>query len=207
MATPLEGQLSQPDPEPLSVYIHRPSRTVFLLDKKGRTVHQESVGVGRGGVRTKTHMSDYVTPTGRFTVDLILSEKGAFNAVAADAVQWFSDDPEYTRLLDGDGGLERLFERMNGIDFDADGSPDRAYGSAYIGLDSSTAVTGPKMRRFQGTAYWFSIALHGTPDAANLGAANSGGCVHLSSSLLERLVSDGTARIGSSVEISDDLPR
>lgn len=202
----LEGPVSQPHASPLSVHIHRPSRSLILLDDQGRAVHRESIGVGRGGLQAKSHMGDHVTPTGRFTVDLILSDQESFNAVSVEAIQRFSDDPEYARLLDGDLGLAGLFDRMNAIDFDADGLPDRAYGSAYIGLDSKTAVTGPKMRRFSGTPYWFSIALHGTPDTSNLGAANSGGCVHLSSSLLHRLVSGGTVRIGSSVQISDELP-
>ncbi|MCB9674773.1 MAG: L,D-transpeptidase [Alphaproteobacteria bacterium] len=186
--------------EPLSVHVHRAGRTLYLLDARGAVVASEPVGIGRGGLGEKRDMADLVTPTGTFLVDLVLTADGTRNAVSPAAVERFAGDP----LLEGPG-LAALFRSMNGIDFDGDGVPDGAYGTAYIGLDAVDAVTGPKLRRYRdGTPYWFSIALHGTPVAANLGAAASGGCVHVSPTLLERLVGDGILGIGSRVVISDE---
>lgn len=198
--------LEESSAEAHSVFVHRPSRTVYLLDAAGRVVHEEPAGVGRGGVVEKRDMGDQVTPTGVFSVDLVLTAKAEQRAVSEAAVRRYVTEPEYADLLGSSAGLGRLFEQMNALDFDRDGDPDGAYGSGYIGLTSDEAVTGPKMRRYQGTAYWFSIALHGTPHPANLGAANSGGCVHLSASLLRRLIDGRVVQLGSVVEISDTLP-
>lgn len=189
------------------VYVWRAGRTLFLLDRFGQVQHREPVGIGRGGLGEKVAMSDEVTPTGTFTVDLVLHRAGTHDAVATGVVDRFAGDPAYLRLLTGNSpGLPGLFANMNGLDFDADGRPDGAYGGAYIGLDGPQS--GPKMRRHRasGTPYWFSIALHGTPDPARLGAATSGGCVHVSESLLERLVTEGIIRVGSTVEIADVAP-
>lgn len=193
---------------PVSAHVDRTGRRIYLLDADGRVVESAPVGIGRGGLARKTAMSDLITPTGTFSVDLVLTDDGGHDAVAAEAVRRFAGDPEFARLLAGEPGLPGLFANMNGIDFDGDGAPDRAYGVGYIGLTSDDAVTGPKMRRFSrdGTAYWYSIALHHTPDPANLGAANSGGCVHVSEALLRRLVDDGVLTLGSTVTIADGPP-
>ena len=95
---------------------------------------------------------------------------------------------------------------MSSLDFDGDGAPDQAYGTGYIGLTSSEAVTGPKMRRYRGTPYWYSIALHGTPDPTSLGEARSGGCVHLPAALLQRLVTEERVQLGTEVVIADRPP-
>ena len=193
--------VAEPPPEPVaveapvvrSVHVDRAGRTIYLVGPSG-TLHTEPIGIGRGGLIEKTAMSDLATPTGTFTVDLVLSRDGTHDAVDPKAVARFADEPAYAELLDGPEGLARLFANMSGIDFDGDGAPDRAYGDAYVGLHSDTAVTGPKMRRHSRsqTPYWYSIALHETPVAANLGAANSGGCVHVSSTLLQTWIADGT---------------
>lgn len=183
------------------IHIDRTDRTLYLIDD-GAVVQTAAVGIGRGGLGEKTTMSDLITPTGAFTVDLILTADGG--SVAPEAVARFGDDPGYAALL---ADLPALFANMSRIDFDGDGSPDAAYGTAYIGLTSETAVTGPKLRRYRdGTAYWYSIALHGTPAPDNLGAARSGGCLHLSESLLAGLIADGTVTIGSPVVIADGPP-
>lgn len=94
-----------------------------------------------------------------------------------------------------------LFQNMNRIF-------NHAYGSAYIGLDSKTAITGPKLIPYRdGTQYWFSIALHGTPDPANIGQAKSGGCIHLSAESLAHLLGDGIVKIGTRVTIADGGPQ
>jgi hypothetical protein len=126
--------------------------------------------------------------------------------------------PAVAAAKDADGfeitvnGYTLLTGLMNGqsyricLDFDGDGVPDRAYGDGYIGLRSSEAVTGPKMRRYRGTPYWYAIALHGTPDPSSLGEARSGGCVHLPASLLEQLVTGDHIQLGTQVIIADGPP-
>ena len=183
------------------LHIDRTGRTLTLIDD-GTVLQTAPVGIGRGGLGEKTTMSDFITPTGTFTVDLILTPAGG--AVAPEVVKKFSSIPEYASILND---LPTLFSNMSRIDFDGDGSPDSAYGSAYIGLTSDTAVTGPKLRRYRdGTIYWYSIALHGTPALESLGAAQSGGCIHLSESRLAALIADDAVAIGSSVIISDGPP-
>jgi len=185
------------------VHIDRTARIVYVLDEQGMVVHQEPVGVGRGGVKDKTAMSDLVTPVGTFEVDLVVAENSAYNDISDALRSRWSTDATYGPLV---ADLRKLYRNMSALDFNGDGTPDRAYGSAYIGLNSEDAVTGPKMRRFRGTPYWYSIALHGTPDPANLGAASSGGCVHLSPTLLASLLSDGTLKVGQTVVIADRGP-
>lgn len=183
------------------IHIDRTGRTLTLIDD-GTVLQTAPVGIGRGGLGEKTTMSDLITPTGTFSVDLILTPAGG--VVAPEVIEQFGGIPEHASLLTD---LPTLFSNMNRIDFDGDGSPDAAYGGAYIGLTSDAAVTGPKLRRYRdGTIYWYSIALHGTPAPENLGAARSGGCVHLSETLLAALIADGTVTIGSPVIISDGPP-
>ena len=190
---PQPVRVAEPLPlAPLQVHVDRAGRTLFL--HRGAEVERSApVGIGRGGLLDKSSMSDLVTPTGIFTVDLVLHEGGELNAVA---------EPE--RL--GELSLDQLWRNMSGIDFDGDGQPDRAYGGVYVGLNGEG--TGPKMRQHSrsGTAYWYSIALHATPLPENLGAANSGGCVHVDEQLLLSLVEDGTLGLGSTVVIADGGP-
>jgi len=209
-ALPLSTGAESPDSsgEPTAVHVDRAGRRVYLLDDAGRVVDSDPVGVGRGGLGTKKGMHDSITPTGDFTVALVLSRGGTRNAVDPRVMARFSKDREYSSLLSGDPGLARLFANMNSIDFDGDGAPDAAYGTGYIGLTSEGAVTGPMMRRFSRdrTAYWYGIALHNTPAAGNIGQAKSGGCVHLTEAMLARLVDDEILTIGSTVTISDGPP-
>lgn len=193
------------DPPAPSVHIDRAGRTLYLLDAAtGAVRHEAPVGIGRGGLGEKQSMSDLITPTGTFTVDLIVTEGGTHDRVSDAALRRFSGDAEYAALL---ADLPALYANMSRLDFDADGTPDRAYGAGYIGLTSSEAVTGPKMRRYRdGTAYWYSIALHGTPAPSSLGAARSGGCVHLPEALLLSLVTEEVLTIGSAVVIADGPP-
>lgn len=189
------------------VHVDRLNREVYVLDEAGAVVHQEPAGIGRGGLKDKTTMSDLVTPTGTFTVDLVVSQDGRHNAISAAHRTRWAGDATYGRFVDQEDGLAQLYANMSSLDFNGDGSPDRAYGTAYVGLDAKDVVTGPKMRQYRGTPYWYSIALHGTPDPANLGQARSGGCVHLSADLLTRLITDGTLSIGQKVVIADGPPK
>lgn len=173
------------------LYVDRAQRQLYVLNPEGTVMWQAPCGIGRGGRRVKKSMADEVTPTGEFVVDIILDHTPELNqSLRATPV-----------------GLAQLFRNMDGIDFNGDGRPDHAFGSAYIGLDSKTAITGPKLKPYRdGTLYWFSIALHGTPDPANIGKANSGGCVHLGADSLAHLIEGGIVRIGTRVTIADVPP-
>ena len=185
-----------------SVTIDRQGRTLYLLADDGTVLRSSPVGIGRGGLTDKQSMADLITPTGTFTIDLVLTADGG--TVEPSTAAGFAADPEYAALL---ADPVALLANMNRIDFDGDGAPDRAYGSAYVGLTAADRITGPKLRRYRdGTAYWFSIALHGTPDPANIGAANSGGCVHLPADLLTELIDAGTLAVGQTVVIQDGAP-
>ena len=191
---------------PPRVHVDRRGRTIYLLDERGAVIHQEAVGIGRGGLTTKTSMADFITPTGSFTVDLVVGEAERHNAIAPALRSRWADDPIYGPLVDPADGLRTLFANMSSLDFDRDGQADRAYGVAYVGLHAEDAVTGPKMRQYHGTPYWYSIALHGTPSRDTLGAARSGGCVHVSAKLLTRLIDEGQLAVGQTVTIADAPP-
>lgn len=162
-------------------------------------------------------MSDNITPTGDFKVELVLSKKADFNAIDSSFQKKYRTTPTFLSLVNSRSGLEQLFKNMNSIDFNADGKPDNAYGAAYIGLTSGTAitgpyaartaVTGPKMRLYGNVPYWYSIAIHGTPNPDKaLGQATSGGCVHLGEDALMKLIGESFVKIGTRVTIADVPP-
>lgn len=176
------------------VYIDKAGLQFYVIDQDGNILFKAPCGVGKGGLKQKKNMSDSVTPIGEFTVDLILYENNSFDNI---------QEPNLVRLP---GSLSQLFQNMNSIDFNSDGKPDNAYGSGYIGLDSRTSITGPKMQKYKGTPYWFSIAIHGTPDEKNVGKMNSGGCVHLKKDDLSKIIEMGFIKIGTKVIIGDREP-
>jgi len=194
---------SGPTPLASVVHVDRTAREISVRNAAGIWT-TAPVGIGKGGLKDKESMGDYVTPTGHFTVDLVLHDAETHNAVSAEAMSRFADDAEYRALLADARGLSKLWANMSALDFDDDGVPDKAYGTAYIGLNG--AGTGPKMHRYTGIARWFSIGLHGTPKAENVGAANSGGCVHLTPDLLDRLITSGDVAVGTAVVIADHGP-
>lgn len=187
-----------------SIVIRRAAMVLDVIGPDGAIAWSTPIGIGRGGLREKSSMADEVTPLGEFEVDLVLSKAGSHDSIAPTTAARFSKEPELGEYVADRAGLAKLFRNMNGIDFNGDGSPDGAYGSAYIGLSAraSGGITGPKLTKFRGAVpYWFSIALHGTPDARNIGKANSGGCVHVPEEALERLIEKRTVRIGTPVVI------
>jgi lipoprotein-anchoring transpeptidase ErfK/SrfK len=184
--------------------ISRVRHELQILDENREVLRTFSVGIGRGGLKVKRSMSDYVTPTGEFRVDLVLSRDPELNAISPESRERFGIDPRFRELTRDQHALYRLFENMSSIDFNRDGAPDHAYGAAYIGLDSESAVTGPKMTLFGDTPYWYSIALHGTPNpATDLGRSNSGGCIHLPENELLELIRSKRVQIGTVVRIVD----
>ena len=206
---------SLPVPEkskPFLLAIDRSGKRMKILDKNGIEVNNVPIGVGRGGLRPKQDMMDLVTPTGEFVVDLILYQNEKFNRVSPQLREQYLDS-QFREFFVDEQGLKKLFDNMNLLDFDGDGKSDRSYGIAYIGLNAaptSAAITGPKMRHanWQGggnTPYWFSIALHGTPnESSDIGKANSGGCIHVEQNVLKKLVEEGAIEIGTRVIITDN---
>jgi len=187
---------------PPFLHVDRAARRLRLLTADAEVLLEAPVGIGRGGLGSKRDMSDGITPSGHFEIDLLLYEDPSFNAIAESNRARFAADPELAALLADTQGLAQLFVQMNGLDFDGDGAADQAYGVAYLGLDGEG--TGPKLRRFRGaTPYWYSIALHGTRPE-NIGQARSGGCVHLEEEVLRRLIEGGRVEIGTEVRIEGD---
>lgn len=190
-----------------SVHINRKDKQFYVIDnKKDKVVYRAPCGVGKGGLKLKKSMSDYITPTGKFYVDVILNKDDKYNSIAPGNVDKCKGNQKYSELASSREGLARLFKNMNSIDFDHNGKPDHAYGIAYIGLQSNASVTGPKMKMYGSTPYWYSIAIHGTPDEANVGRAKSGGCVQLAAKDLSWLMENSIVTIGTKVTISDKDP-
>jgi hypothetical protein len=186
-----------------SILIHRADKRLEVFDSQGVRLWNTSIGIGAGGLKEKKNMGDLITPTGNLTVDLILYKKPEYNKITRNNVQRFAKSALFRDLVTEQTGLAKLYKNMISLDFDGNGSPDRAYGDGYIGLTSNTVITGPKMSIFQGKPYWFSIALHGTPQPKNIGQANSGGCVHLDSKSLQKLIEEGWIKLGTRVKIID----
>jgi len=185
---------------PEKLVIDRRERQLSVFDSAGVRKLSCKIGIGRGACAVKHRMLDNVTPTGQFHIDIILCRDSEFDQVDESLVQRYKNKPDLEALLKTKEGLAKLFGNMNSLDFDADGKPDNAYGFAYLGLDSQEAVTGPKLSSFKGKHYWFSIALHGTADEAkNIGAANSGGCIHVPKSVLRELIRGHLVKVGTRV--------
>lgn len=190
--------------EGTSLFINRANRTLYVLDVAGAVLRTFPCSIGKGGLGQKQSMRDEITPTGDFTVNLLLHQNPAYSAVAPSVIERYRHRPqEEAALVQSRQGLARLFGNMNGIDFDRNGQPDQAYGIAYIGLDSTNAVTGPKLHRFGDTLYWYSIAIHGTPNESTIGTLASGGCVHLRTEDLATLITQRIITVGTKVFIRD----
>jgi hypothetical protein len=207
---PVPCLASAPQPVHLSsdmVYVDRSSKQLWVADANHKILLRTSVGIGRGGIRRKLSMDDFVTPTGKFTVDLILFKDKTFNRLATDNVARYRGT-KFSDLLSSCDGLARLFSNMNSLDFDGDGKADRAYGDGYIGITSTSKgeVTGPKMQYLGQVPYWYSIALHGTNDPASIGGSKSGGCIHVPANILSKLICGRLVNIGTTVVISDKTP-
>jgi hypothetical protein len=188
------------------LYVDRNTKKIYVLDGRHHIVLLDSVGIGKGGLKAKVNMDDLVTPTGTFTVDLILFKDKRFNQISAALKNRYQASKKFKCLVNSQDALSVLFSNMNRLDFDNDGKADHSYGDGYIGINSDENVTGPKMQFFRSTPYWYSIALHGTTHPESIGRAESGGCVHLSEKTLSKLIRDGLVAIGTQVTISDKPP-
>ncbi len=172
-----------------------------LIGPKGKALISCPIGIGRGGLKAKTGMTDCITPTGEFVVDVVLTSDANFNRIADK--QKSAVGSRYAPYVKDGAGLAKVFETMNAQDFNRDGKPDHAYGFAFIGLDGKG--TGPKLIRAGNSARWYSIALHGTPnEAMAIGRATSEGCIHVPQPVLERLLREHLIDVGTPVYITDD---
>lgn len=188
------------------ILIDRASKQLELF-QNDQLVLRSRIGIGKGGLRQKKDMADNVTPSGKFVVEIVLSNDLEANSTARSLLARYKNNADALAYLSSKSGLERLFTNMNSLDFDRDGRSDTAYGIAYIGLTPAPSqnplpVTGPKFSLFEGKDYWFSIALHGTNNEnQNIGHANSGGCIHLPKKVLQQILSQKLVSIGDSVTI------
>jgi len=206
-AAPVAPEPAVTPPVAWSLWVDRQGRSLHVLDGEGREAWRSPVGIGAGGLGQKRSMEDRITPTGDFLVDLVLYDDPTWDAVAeATRARLAERDPDFAALLADPAGLARLRATMDQLDFDGDGQPDHAYGAAYLGLDGGGGPTGPKLRRRGPDLYWYSIALHGTPDPTRIGQATSGGCVHLPEAVLRRLVTERIATVGTRVHVEDGPP-
>lgn len=185
-----------------SALIDGVQKKISVFDRFGKLMLTSPVQIGKGGVGVKRSMADFITPVGEFDVDIILSHREDEVAVVQTLSDRFGRSPSYRRYFERRSGLVSLFQSMNSLDFDGNKEPDSAYGRGYIGLNSKQFVTGPKMHQFKGRPYWFSIALHGTPDEDGFGKGTSGGCVHLPREVLDRILTEELLTLGSKVTIS-----
>lgn len=189
--------------ELISISVNRAKRTMTVYGSNGEVILSSTVGVGRGGLKRKLSMEDMVTPTGDFTVDIVLSNNEALCKIDPALAKKYNKSL-FSTYVSSQSGLLKLFRNMCQLDFDGDAKPDTAYGAGYIGLSARGGglVTGPKAHLFKGKPYWYSIALHGTPTPEKaLGRATSGGCVHVDERSLEKLLE--LTSIGTRVQIYD----
>lgn len=185
-----------------SVFVDRKSRSLSIVDRFGKTLISCPIGVGSGPLKSKSDMQDCITPVGDFVVDVVLTDDPAINQIDSKRKEQYSKNVRFAPLVKDGKGLAQVFHTMNEQDFNRDGKPDRAYGSAFLGLDGKG--TGPKLIAAGKSARWYSIAMHGTPNEAKaIGAATSEGCIHISKAVLKKILSDRLIVVGTPVYIKD----
>lgn len=200
----LPGTLAADSTWPYSMVINRREKLLQVKNRVGKVVLRAPVGIGAGGLKKKQSMDDMVTPLGVFVVDIVLASEPEFCAVDSSVLKKYAQRSEYAKYLCSQNALSQLFNDMNRLDFDVDGKPDSAYGNAYIGLNGSPAITGPKLSTYRGRIYWYSIALHGTSQEKDrIGQARSGGCIQIPADVLKRLLKEKMISPRMSVIIHD----
>ncbi|PZM81648.1 MAG: hypothetical protein DKT66_20840 [Candidatus Melainabacteria bacterium] len=187
-----------------SVLIDRKSRSLSIVNQAGRILLSCPIGVGRGPLKEKSSMQDCITPTGSFTVDVVLTDTPALNQIDQSTKEQIERNTLFRPFVKNGEGLARVFRTMNEQDFNRDGTPDKAYGRAFLGLQGKN--TGPKLIAAGKSARWYSIALHGTPNEAKaIGGATSEGCIHLSSAALKKILDAHLIGVGTAVYINDGI--
>lgn len=185
-----------------SVLIDRKGRSMTVVDESGKTLLSCPIGIGRGPLRSKTDMSDCITPVGTFIVEVVLSNEPALNQIDQNRKLLISKNDRFAPFVKDGMGLANVFRTMNAQDFNRDGKPDRAYGLAFFGLRGKT--TGPKLIAAGPSARWYSIALHGTPNEKEaIGGATSEGCIHVPKSDLRKILREHLIAVGTPVYIKD----
>lgn len=185
-----------------SILIDRKSKRMSLVDETGKTLISCRIGIGKGPLSAKTSMNDFITPTGKFVVDVVLTDDAKLNQIDRGRQVELSIDPRFAPLVKDGKGLADVFKTMNRQDFNRDGKPDQAYGFAFLGLDGK--VTGPKLIAAGKSARWYSIALHGTPNEAKaIGRATSEGCIHVQKAVLQKILTEHLVEPGTPVYIND----
>lgn len=185
-----------------SILIDRKNKRMSLVDESGKNLLTCPIGIGRGPLARKTSMQDCITPVGSFVVDVVLTADPKLNEIDGKRKIEISKNPRFVPLVKDGSGLAEIFQTMNRQDFNRDGKADSAYGFAFLGLDGKT--TGPKLIAAGKSARWYSIALHGTPNEQKaIGHTTSEGCIHLEKAVLQKILMERLAGVGTPVYIND----
>ncbi|MBC8000814.1 MAG: L,D-transpeptidase [Leptolyngbya sp.] len=189
-----------------SIIIDRKLKQLVIKDGDGRILLTTTVGIGRGELKKKTSMQDCITPTGKFRVDVILTDDPKLCAIDSSVKKTLSRNSLNARAaLSSPDALSTIFKTMNAVDFNRDGKSDYAYGYAFIGLDGDQ--TGPKLVSSGlngGKVRWYSIAMHGSPnEEKSIGHATSEGCIHIKKSVLKDILARHLVDVGTQVVILD----
>lgn len=195
-----------------SIIIDRQMKQLVIKDGGGHILLTTTVGIGRGALKKKTSMQDCITPTGKFRVDVILTDDPKLCAIDPSVKETLSKNSQDAKsALSNPEALSTIFKTMNAFDFNHDGKSDNAYGYAFIGLDGEQ--TGPKLiptvrnggnggngGRFR----WYSIAMHGSPNEEKaIGHATSEGCIHIKKSVLKDILARHLVEVRTQVVILD----
>jgi hypothetical protein len=187
-----------------SVLIDRKSRSLSIVNQAGRILLSCPIGIGRGLLKEKSSMQDCITPTGAFTVDVVLTDTPALNQIDKTTKEQIERDARFRPFVKDGDALAKVFRTMNEQDFNHDGVPDKAYGLGFLGLQGKN--TGPKIIAAGKSARWYSIALHGTPNEAKaIKGATSEGCIHLSRASLKTILDAHLVGVGTPVYINDGV--
>lgn len=191
-----------------SIIIDRQMKQLVIKDGDGRILLTTAVGIGRGALKKKTSMQDCITPTGKFRVDVILTDDPKLCAIDQLVKKTLSKNSLNANALNSPDALSTIFKTMNAVDFNRDGKSDYAYGYAFIGLDGDQ--TGPKLIPSglnggnSGRFRWYSIAMHGSPNEGKaIGHATSEGCIHIKKRVLKDILARHLVGVGTQVVILD----
>ena len=110
----LPANLQSKNSDEYSLHINRSSKQFYVIKPDGSVLWEKPCGIGRGGLKQKKTMSDFVTPTGQFTIDIILYEKEKFNAVSDKIIRKYQKDSKYHKLVSSKEGQKFLLHVLLG---------------------------------------------------------------------------------------------
>lgn len=103
-----------------AIEIRRISHTLMVVDSRRAIQLIAPIGIGKGGIKDKKSMADFVTPTGTFEVDLILYANSTYNRISDESRESVAKNETFRHITNSSTGLAQLFENMNRIYFVAE---------------------------------------------------------------------------------------